>query len=277
MTIRGARRALVEHSAWKKVYRANPMPPGLYAHLSYLGGKWNCGKTLAKMIEAHRESGQTYIEPFVGGANVLWRISGKRVASDAHELLIDFWQAVQAGWYPDPARPTKAEYDELSARYKKETDFSHLTREERAQIVWTGYAASYMGAWFNGFQAATGGAGTKFFDQQIPCIDGVDFRHDPYTAYSRRRGCLIYCDPPYRPVEESKTVRGYDAVTAQQGEFDFDAFWDWAARVARCNTVLVSERVLPEAKYVASKEKYQAGRGRHIRVNRPGFRGDSFS
>lgn len=191
-------------------------------------------------------------------------MTGERIASDAHKPLIDFWKAVQDGWYPDPARPAKSQYDELSARYKKETDFSNLTREERAQIVWTGYAASDRGAWFNGFATANGGAGTRFFDQQIPGIAGVDFCHDLYadTNYIRRRGCLIYCDPPYRPVEGKKTVRGYDAVTAQQGEFDFDAFWGWAARVARNNIVLVSERTLPEPRYVASKERYVAGVGK---------------
>lgn len=266
----GARRDAHEHMAWKKAYRANPMPPGLYRHFSYLGGKWYAknddGKSLAEMIEAHREPGQTYIEPFVGGGNVLWRIGGKRIASDAHDVLIDFWKAVQDGWYPEPARPTKDQYDELSARYKKEADFSHLTREECAQIAWTGYAASNRGAWFNGFakgngKGRRGGAGTKFFDQQIPGIEGVEFRHEPYTAHSRRRGRLIYCDPPYRPVEEEKTVRGYDAVTAQYGEFDYEKFWDWAARVARKNTVLVSERTLPEPRYVASKERYVAGTG----------------
>ena len=67
----GAHQDAHEHMAWKKACRADSPPSGLFAHLSYLGGKWNCGKTLAKMIEAHREPGQTYIEPFVGGANVL--------------------------------------------------------------------------------------------------------------------------------------------------------------------------------------------------------------
>ena len=189
-------------------------------------------------------------------------ISGERIASDAHELLIDFWKAVQGGWYPDPPKPSKAEYDPMSAEYGKATDFTDLTIEERAQVVWTDYAASNRGAWFNGYASSNGGAGTGNFDKQIPAIEGVEFRHDPYTAHTRRRGCLIYCDPSYRPASGKKTVRGYDAVTAMHGEFDHEGFWDWASRVARKNTVLVSEWTLPEPKYVASKERYVAGKGK---------------
>ena len=241
---RGAR----EHTARKYAYEQAP-PPTHFAHLSCQGGKWNVGKELAEMIEAHRKPGQTYIEPFVGGANVLWHISGERIASDAHELMIDLWQAVQTGWYPDPAKPTLEQYNVLKARYKNESDFSHLTLEERAQIAWTGYAASDRGAWFNGYAHANGGAGTKNFDQQIPALQDVTFLHCDYTAYSRRKGCLIYCDPPYKKKKE------YAAV----GKFDHIKFWDWASKVARENTVLVSEATLPDDRYIEDFERYMAG------------------
>jgi DNA adenine methylase len=244
---RGAR----EHAAWKQANRLDPMPPGLFAHLSFQGGKWNVGKTLAQMIEAHRERPeQTYIEPFVGGANVLWHISGKRIASDAHELMIDLWQAVQNGWYPEPAKPTLEQYNVLKARYQHERSFSRLSLEERAQIAWAGYAASDRGAWFNGYAHVNGGAGTKNFDKQIPALQDVKFWHADYTAYSRRKGCLIFCDPPYIGTKE------YAAV----GKFNHAKFWDWASRVARReNTVLVSEATLPDDRYIEDFERYMAG------------------
>jgi hypothetical protein len=61
---------------------------------------------------------------------------------------------------------------------------------------------------------------------------------------------LIYCDPPYFETKE------YAAV----GEFDTPKFWDWANKVARENTVLVSEATLPDDRnIIAGVEPYMAG------------------
>jgi len=37
-------------------------------------------------------------------------------------------------------------------------------------------------------------------------------------------------------------------------------FWDWAARMARRNVVLVSEATLPHKRYIDSHQGYVAGR-----------------
>jgi hypothetical protein len=48
----------------------------------------------------------------------------------------------------------------------------------------------------------------------------------------------------------------WDAV----GKFDTPKFWDWASRVARENTVLVSEATLPDDRYIEEDpEGYMAG------------------
>lgn len=244
-------RAAREHAAWKHAYRLDPMPPSPLVPFCFQGGKWKVGKTLAEMIEAHRAPGQTYIEPFVGGANVIWRISGARIGSDLHELLINFWLAVVEDiWKPDPIAPTDAEYDNFKARYEHVRDFSGLSRKEQAQVAWIGYAASHDGAWFNGIRRET--PTTTTLDMQRPGVAGVKFWHCDYTAYKRRKGCLFYCDPPYI---------GHTGYAAVGGEFDHAKFWDWAARMARHNnTMLVSEATLPPTQYIEEVEPYMAGR-----------------
>lgn len=259
----GARREVIETQKWQSAQRANPRWSGSIRYFSHLGGKEGAttksGKHIADLIEGHREPGQIYIEPFVGGGNVLYRISGERVASDANELLIDFWHAIQDGWYPEPTIPSKAYYEKNRKRWAKADDFSSLSRDERAQLLWTAYAPSHSGSWFNGYGLNKNGktiTSTRTLDKQILAIEDVEFIWRTYTKYWRS-GCLMYCDPPYRPKPGNKKVKGYEHV----GDFDFDGFWDWAAKMARKNTVLVSERTLPPGRYIAGKQAYMAGAG----------------
>ncbi len=250
----GARKAVVQHEKWLDAYRLNPPPPPLVAPLlSYQGGKAKNGMTLAEMIESHRKERQTYIEPFVGGGNVICHIAdhGERIGTDAHDLLINFFHAVQSGWRPSPAKPSDAMYQRYKKRWAKETDFSGLTLEKKAQIAWMGYGASYDGAWFAGRNPESG---LKLFDRDSPHIMNAQFWQGLYDHHSHRRGCLIYCDPPY------KGKKGFAAVRATAGEFVHDRFWDWCAMmVARNNVVLVSEETLPPRRYIAGKQGYMGG------------------
>ena len=68
--------------------------------MRYLGGKSKIRKQVAAYLESVRKEGQTYLEPFVGGAWVLQEMSGRRIASDANEALITMYKALQEGWIP---------------------------------------------------------------------------------------------------------------------------------------------------------------------------------
>ena len=46
---------------------------------------------------------------------------------------------------------------------------------------------------------------------------------------------------------------------AAVGKFDHAKFWDWASKVARENTVLVSEATLPDDRHIEDTEPYMAG------------------
>ena len=67
---------------------------------------------------------KTYIEPFVGGANIIDKIKcDKKIGYDNNEYLISMWNALQKGYEP-PGDITKEEYkyvkdhkDEFSKEY----------------------------------------------------------------------------------------------------------------------------------------------------------------
>lgn len=56
---------------------------------------------------------------------------------------------------------------------------------------------------------------------------------------------IIYCDIPYRNTLSYKTE-----------QFPYDEFYDWCIKVAKNNTVLISEYNMPEDKFkcIWSKE-----------------------
>jgi DNA adenine methylase len=40
------------------------------------------------------------VEPFVGGANVIDKVQGKRIGGDKNEYVIALFKALQNGWIP---------------------------------------------------------------------------------------------------------------------------------------------------------------------------------
>lgn len=59
------------------------------------------------------------VEPFVGGCNIISKMSGERYCYDINEYLIEMYKAVQNGWTP-PAIITEEEYDYI--RNNKDKD-----------------------------------------------------------------------------------------------------------------------------------------------------------
>lgn len=68
--------------------------------MKYMGSKNRIAKYIVPIIQngIDRDGRDTYVEPFVGGANVIDKIKCRyRVGFDANEYLIALLQHVQAG------------------------------------------------------------------------------------------------------------------------------------------------------------------------------------
>lgn len=196
--------------------------------MMYHGGKARQAHLIAQAIRASAQGRTHYLEPFVGGGNVLVRTptGWQRTASDLHLDLILMWQAVQQGWTP-PTRVTEEEY----RRQRRATP--------TALRGFTGYAASWGGKWFGGYgrhhKIDLAETNSRWLVDHRPYLQGVTFEACDYRTHSPDQHWVVYCDPPYRDT------------TGYLHGFDHDAFWRTMTRWVEAGAaVLVSEFAAPE-------------------------------
>jgi DNA adenine methylase len=210
--------------------------------MKYVGSKGRHAKQILPIILAGRKDGQAYVEPFVGGANTLQHVTGRRIAGDVHLYLIAMWKAVSAGWNcPHSSRMTEAAYNSYkSMRNFPVTDLS--LDNMAAECGFIGFAMSYGGKWFGGYRRDPSGKrdyaaeAIRSAEKEFPKLRGVEFHHCSYDALPIPPNSIIYCDPPYA------NSQGYST-----GSFDTESFWQWVRDMsAQGHTVFVSEYEAPE-------------------------------
>ena len=197
--------------------------------MQYTGSKRRIAKEIIPIMEKVR-NGRIWVEPFVGGANLIDKVQGKRIGADSNHYIIALLQAMQNGWLP-PTTITEWEYNEMKAA-------PELYPAELIGFAFT--ACSFGGRWADVYARNAQNAnyalrGCNNLKEQAPNLEGVKFVHSSYEALDIPDNSLIYCDPPY-----AKTVRYKDA-------FDSAKFWEWARRKSQEGFPLfVSEYEAPE-------------------------------
>lgn len=198
--------------------------------MKYMGSKNRIAKYLLPILQEHRENRQAYVEPFVGGANLIDKMDGWRIGADSHEYLIAFWQAFVLGWMP----PTQFLEDDYQ-RVKNNLD------DDKVLTGYVGFNLSYGGKWFGGWRRDSVGKrdyvdeAYRHIMKQRSGVVGVQFVHSSYDQLVLPENSLVYCDPPY-----AQTTKYKDG-------FDHEAFWQWTLRTANDgHTVFVSEYQAPD-------------------------------
>jgi DNA adenine methylase len=197
-----------------------------------MGSKNRIAKfVLPIMIKEANEKGiTTWVEPFVGGANMIDKVPNnfQRIGIDynAHtvEALIAIRDLVDK-------LPT-----EVSEEYYKEIK----NTEPEPIKSWVRFVCSFGAKLDNGFARNKAGqnyarAGVNNAKKQSQNLQGVKFINGSYDEYSDFENCLIYCDPPYEGTTSYKT-----------GAFDHPKFWDWCRKMSEKNLVFVSEYKAPD-------------------------------
>ena len=77
--------------------------------MQYFGGKAKIARYIVTYLESVRKENQKYIEPFIGGANIISKMSGYREGYDFNEYLISMYRHVQNG-YELPSTISEEEY-----------------------------------------------------------------------------------------------------------------------------------------------------------------------
>lgn len=199
--------------------------------MKYMGSKARHAKEILPIILADRQPDQWYVEPFVGGANVIDKVRGNRIGSDVNAELILLLKAMSKYeyWIP-PYKITEEEYK------------SAKSKEISVLRSYIGFGLSYGGKWFGGYRRDSIGKRDYSFESyknymiQAPKLFGVNFRHCSYDALDIPPNSIIYCDPPYAGTTKYAS-----------GAFDHNAFWAWCERMSDAgHQVFVSEYVAPD-------------------------------
>lgn len=209
--------------------------------MKYMGSKSRIKKHIVPILQnLIDENGiDTYIEPFVGGANVIDDIQCQnRIGGDLHDKLIALLEYVQDGGEL-PLEVPKSLYDDV--RSNKDTN-----KYEDWYVGAIGFLASYNGRYFDGGYAKTiiskTGVERNYYDEakrnleyQSSKLNGIQFLNCYYTSFSDVKGALIYCDIPYKDTKQYSTSKN----------FNHDEFWGWVRDMSENNIVVVSELQAP--------------------------------
>ncbi len=204
--------------------------------MKYMGSKNRHDKYILPIILEGRTKDQWYVEPFVGGFNMIDKVDGNRMGADTHYYLIELFKALQKGWAP----PHNIDVD----MYKDIRD--NKENYNPALVGFVGFNCSYAGKWFGGFARGKTNKGTERnyteeaynnLMKQAPNIQGVVISNSSYLDLKIPDDSIVYCDPPYANTTKYST-KG----------FDHNEFWDWCTTMSKAgHTVYVSEYTAPSS------------------------------
>ena len=210
--------------------------------MKYMGSKNRIAKDILPIILKDRKENQYYVEPFVGGANMIDKVNGLRIGGEFNKYIASMWIELEKGWIPKN-NYTKQEYDFIK---NNKDNCLHETG-------YVGICCSYSGKWFGGYagKVNTNQGIRNYQDEahrnllsQVKNIKGIKFKHSSYDELEIPSNSIIYCDPPY------------EGTTQYKDSFDNSKFWQWCREKAKQgHQVFISEYNAPaDFKCIWSKE-----------------------
>lgn len=207
--------------------------------MKYVGSKNRLAKELAPIIQSYiTDNTKGYLEPFVGGANMIDKIEcKKKIGLDIHKELIALLKYVQNGNNELPQHISEEEY--VNVRDNKEN-------YDDWYVGLVGFCATYNAKYFGGYAGeCKTKQGIRHYDQeairniekQRLNIKNVIFSNMSFQNIPKEKikNYVIYCDIPYKNTTKYKT-----------DDFPHDEFYQWCKDMAKDNIVLISEYNMPE-------------------------------
>jgi len=200
-----------------------------------MGSKARISKEILPIILKDRKQDQWYVEPFVGGANLIDKVNGKRIGADVNFYLIDALKLIRD--CPESLPKNNTEFTEQD--YK-------LIKKDPGNILfgYAGFALSYGGKWFGGWGRDKQGERDYVAEayrnaiRQSPKLQDVIFTCTSYYDLMIPENSIIYCDPPYQ---------GTTKYTKNETPFDHEIFWAWCRnKTKQGHKVFISEYNAPD-------------------------------
>lgn len=206
--------------------------------MKYMGSKTKIAKHILPIMLASRAEGQYWVEPFVGGGNMIDKVEGDRIGADFNHHVINALNLIKRGETPADNQEY-TEYDYKVAQELVRCGFDVSETDSYALI-----AFSFGGKWAGGWSRGNNSDGTprdyvaeqhRASNKQSPKLKGVTLVHSSYSELEIPPNSIIYCDPPY------------EGTTGYKDTFDHVKFWQWCRGMSRQgHTVFVSEYNAPD-------------------------------
>jgi DNA adenine methylase len=201
--------------------------------MKYMGSKNRIAKHILPIMLAERKPEQWWVEPFVGGANMIDKVEGKRMGFDVNPYLIRALCLIRDN--PEKIPKNNSEYTEDMFNKAKLTDLSNPV--DCFAMFQYSFGCIFKGSW------ARNRRGTDYVKEcvknvmiQSTNIQGVEFRCQSYLEINIPENSLIYCDPPYENTASYKN----------EEVFDHNMFWRWCrTKTKEGHTVFISEYNAP--------------------------------
>ena len=212
--------------------------------MKYMGSKSKIATNILPYIHSYMvvNNIDTYIEPFVGGCNMIDKVQCKnRYAYDINRYLIALFVYLQDGGEL-PEEVTHDQYLDCRAHFYLDDGYY-----PDWFIAAVGFLAGFNGRFYDGCYAHSGWEGEHFRDyyqeskrniiNQMKSLTDVKFDVADYKILEPH-GALIYADPPYEGTKgyNNKATRGFNSPE----------FWDKVRHWSKDNIVLVSEENAPD-------------------------------
>lgn len=200
----------------------------------YMGSKNRIAKDLIPIITKDLKPNQWYVEPFVGGANMIDKVNHQlKLGADSNKYLIALLKYVQDGGQL-PEFTDKETY--LKVKNNKD-DY------EDWYVGYIGFICSFNSKFFCGYSGKCTKKTGKVENYQIKSynnilkqnLKNITFECCSYDELIIPNNSIIYCDPPYQNT------------TKYKDDLDSNKFFDWCRLKAKeGHKVFVSEYNAPD-------------------------------
>ena len=208
--------------------------------MQYMGSKNKFAKELIPIIQNYiTDNTKGYLEPFVGGANVIDKINcNNKIGCDIHTELIELLKYVQYNYNKLPLTILEEEYNNVK---------NNKDNYPKWYVGLVGFCATFGCKYFGGYARRYSRKNNMPIDvpagainnlrKQGPNLKDIKFVNCSFLDLpnDKIKGYVIYCDPPYRNTTKYSTKN-----------FPYELFYDWCRELSKNNIVLVSEYNMPD-------------------------------
>ncbi len=203
-----------------------------------MGSKNRIAKHILPIMLKDRKEGQYWVEPFVGGANMIDKVEGNRIGADFNEYTIEALKFIRDFITPkNDTEFSEKDYNNAAECYRAKLK---ITPVECYALIAFSFGAKWVGGWSrgknsNGEQRDYVSEQYRASERQKPLLQSVELIHSSYSDLEIPPSSVIYCDPPY------------EGTTGYKDKFNHVEFWQWCRdKQKEGHTIFVSEYNAPD-------------------------------